>query len=240
MLRRIPSLLFLLVCALCSRAETPFFMAGGQSSICDSLHGEARIVFSIQSIHSTHDASRTISSTIIPVCTGLPVLLFGEGHRTKNKELATTGAVLLGAEAVTFGITYALKNIVKRERPYKAHPDCISAGSVDDEFSFPSGHSSSAATLATYLSLRSSNPYLISASWLYAACTWYARMNLGVHYPSDVIAGAVIGSAVGYAAFKVTPQVQPTLDPLLPLHNGRVSAIPLLDVRVPLHQLFPQ
>lgn len=202
---------------------------------CDTLRGESAMVRSVQSEISLHGASRAVSSALVPVVITVPVGLFAAGHAMGNEYDALSGVVLLSAQAVTLGATYALKELVGRPRPWRAHPDCIYPGSVDDEFSFPSGHSSSAATLATYLSLRYPQWYVIAPAVLFTGYTWYARMNLGVHYPTDIIAGAILGAAVGYGAYRLTESLKTALDPVLPLPQGKTPVTaPILVFRIPL------
>lgn len=204
-------------------------------SPCDTLRGEAAMVLAVQSEVSLHGVSRAVSNALVPAVISVPVGLFAAGHATDNEYHAVSGVVLLSAQVVTIGANYALKELIGRPRPWRAHPDCIYPGSVDDEFSFPSGHSSSAATLATYLSLRYPQWYVVAPAVLFTGYTWYARMNLGVHYPTDIIAGAVLGAAVGYGAFRLTESLKAVLEPVLPLPQGKppVTA-PIVVFRIPL------
>lgn len=202
---------------------------------CDSLRGEAAVVRSVQSAVSYHTLSRSVSDALVPVSVGVPVALFAAGHLNGNSFDAASGVVLLSAEAVTVGATFLLKELVRRPRPWRAHPACISPGSYDDEFSFPSGHSSTAATMATYLSLRYPTWYVIAPTVLFAGYTWYARMNLGVHYPSDIIAGALLGAAIGYGAYRLTESVKSSIDPILPMRSAQPTrGFTVVNLRIPL------
>ena len=62
------------------------------------------------------------------------------------------------------------------------------------DYSFPSGHTATAFALATSLSITYPKWYVIAPSALWACSVGVSRMNEGVHYPSDVLAGAVIGA----------------------------------------------
>jgi undecaprenyl-diphosphatase len=206
---------FLGVCTLDAYSRATAFPS------CDTLRGEAAMVRSVQSEVSFHEASRTVSSALVPVVISVPVGLFAAGHAMDNEYHAVSGVVLLSAQAITLGATFALKELIGRPRPWRAHPDCIYPGSMDDEFSFPSGHSSSAATLATYLSLRYPQWYVVAPAVLFTGYTWYARMNLGVHYPTDIIAGAILGAAVGYGAYRLTESLKSAISPVLPMPQGK-------------------
>jgi undecaprenyl-diphosphatase len=59
--------------------------------------------------------------------------------------------------------------------------------------SFPSGHTSSAFQWATGCALACPKWYVVVPAYAYACGIGYSRMYLGVHYPSDVLAGALVG-----------------------------------------------
>jgi undecaprenyl-diphosphatase len=67
------------------------------------------------------------------------------------------------------------------------------------EYSFPSGHTSSSFSAVTALSRAYPKWYVIAPSFLWAASVGYSRMYLGVHYPTDVTAGAVLGVGTSFA-----------------------------------------
>lgn len=95
---------------------------------------------------------------------------------------------------------FFLKNYVARVRPYEVVDGLTSLLGPVGEWSFPSGHASSgfAAAVAIYKSRprRVGIPCLILAALL----AW-SRLYVGVHYPSDVIGGAVIGALLGLIVF---------------------------------------
>ncbi len=68
---------------------------------------------------------------------------------------------------------------------------------------FPSGHTSLAFAIATSLSLKYPKWYVIAPSYVWACSVGYSRMNLGVHYPSDVLAGAVLGAGSAFLTYKL-------------------------------------
>jgi membrane-associated phospholipid phosphatase len=131
-----------------------------------------------------------------------------------HAKLAETGTVaLMFAESIFFlsGFTYITKATVGRRRPYVYNTDLsveerYSMGGNDAYFSFFSGHTAAAFTAATFLSKVISDIHgdsiwtklLWGSSLTVAALTGYARVKAGKHYPTDVIAGAVVGFAIGY------------------------------------------
>ena len=98
-----------------------------------------------------------------------------------------------------------LKYSVNRDRPFVTYPDIIQKSKAIP--SFPSGHTSSAFATATSLSLAYPKWYIIVPSYAWAGTVGYSRMHLGVHYPSDVLAGALIGSGCAYLTFKVNQKL---------------------------------
>jgi membrane-associated phospholipid phosphatase len=90
-------------------------------------------------------------------------------------------------------VTISMKYAIQRDRPFVTYPDIqklTGAGSP----SFPSGHTSEAFATATSLSLAFPKWYVIAPSFLWASAAGYSRMHLGVHYPSDVLVGALVGA----------------------------------------------
>lgn len=88
----------------------------------------------------------------------------------------------------------ALKNVLVRERPYMTHATIICAGRPLDRFSFPSGHTLHAVsfTLIVCSGLPLLAVLLVPAAVLIAL----SRVVLGLHYPSDVLAGGLLGATI--------------------------------------------
>lgn len=87
---------------------------------------------------------------------------------------------------------YLVKPIVARPRPFVAAPVPSVIGRLPTDASFPSGHATSSFAGATALTMV--EPALSALWWALAAAIAYSRIYLGVHYPSDVLAGAGIGA----------------------------------------------
>ncbi len=142
-----------------------------------------------------------ITNTAPYLTVGTPILMYGIGLIEHDATLQKKSLEIGVAVAATVVETYALKYIVKRPRPYITHPD-INAVDTEGSYSFPSGHTSGAFALATSLSLNYPKWYVIVPSFAWAGLTGYSRMYLGVHYPSDVLTGAVIGSGTAWLTWK--------------------------------------
>lgn len=86
------------------------------------------------------------------------------------------------------------KSTFKRNRPPDAIPGYESEVIPSDQFSFPSGHTSAAFLMVGSLSFIF--PWTAWVLYPWACCVGIARVMLGVHFPSDILAGAFLGSAI--------------------------------------------
>jgi undecaprenyl-diphosphatase len=110
---------------------------------------------------------------------------------------------LLAAIAVQAALVVLLKHLCARVRPCHALAWCAPlAGTAPVDFSFPSGHAAGVFAFAAFVALRW--PRWGAPALAFAALVAASRVVLGVHYPSDVLAGALLGAAVG-AAFARSP-----------------------------------
>ena len=146
-----------------------------------------------------------ISSTTTPIGLGLPVVYLASGFATKNKTLQQHGWHALGSFVVASSITQITKRIVLRERPFVAEPQRFTARIPEEDinYSFPSGHATTAFNAATTLTLHYPKWYVAVPAYAWASAVGYSRMRLGVHYPSDVLAGAVTGAASAWLTYKI-------------------------------------
>ena len=98
-----------------------------------------------------------------------------------------------------------LKNLVMRPRPFVTHTDLTALLVPEDPWSFPSGHtlSSFAAASALYF-FHHKTGFL---AFLLAAAIAFSRLYASVHYPTDVLTGAVIGVLCGIIAAWLTDRV---------------------------------
>ena len=92
-----------------------------------------------------------------------------------------------------------VKHTTVRHRPFEVNPLVSAGAAVLDRFSFPSGHTLHAVGFTT-IALA-----YVPALWVvlvpFTVLTAISRVALGLHYPSDVLAGAVLGAAIASASF---------------------------------------
>jgi acid phosphatase (class A) len=140
----------------------------------------------------------------------LTVLLFqpiyGENYTPENSPRFY--ALLGNIFAVTHVVDDTAKNKYYRWRPFQDHPDAVHALFDVDGYSYPSGHSMASYTLATVLG--AIFPGKKEAFLNRARQIAQSRVDAGVHYPSDIAEGEVVGKATG-AVILAAPAFQTDL-----------------------------
>ncbi len=110
--------------------------------------------------------------------------------------------ILLSLIVSTILVDEILKKIVCRARPFHAMPGLTALIPEPGSYSFPSGHTTTSFAAATVIMLCLPRKYGIIGYFL-AGCIGFSRMYLGVHYPSDVLAGIMLGILIGAGIFWV-------------------------------------
>jgi undecaprenyl-diphosphatase len=157
-----------------------------------------------------HDWSNSIFDAIFPNITdlhrnpyfvGLLVVLLGFWIWQKRIEAIRWILVLAFSLALSDGISYRIiKHTTERLRPSEAGLQVDLRTNLHSGSSFPSNHAANVFAGATVLSL--AFPVWSGLFFIIAAAVAYSRVYVGVHFPLDVFAGALLGSALGWAAVK--------------------------------------
>lgn len=124
--------------------------------------------------------------------------------RRRRPRAAAAALLAIGTAALLVTI---LKQTFDRARPPLADPNLDAIGIVPTSASFPSGHAATAFAAAVAIGLV--HPRLRKPLLAVAAVVALSRVYLGVHYVLDVLAGTVLGVAVGVAAARVVRAVAP-------------------------------
>ena len=119
----------------------------------------------------------------------------------KDKNDKSRGIYLAESFAANVAFTFLLKKTINRKRPGEIDPT-FSVMTPSSSRSFPSGHTSEAFSLATSLTLVLPKWYVIAPAYTFAGLVGSSRMYLGAHYPSDIIAGALVGSGAAWLSYQ--------------------------------------
>ena len=144
---------------------------------------------------------KATSSSVTIVNIAAPLSLLTAGFIKHDIELKKQAAYMAGGFVVSAIITHGMKRIIQRDRPFVTYSYIVQK-SEGGGYSMPSGHTSAAFCTATSLSLLFPKWYVIAPAYLYAAAVGYGRIYQGVHYPTDVFAGAVVGAGSAWLAYK--------------------------------------
>lgn len=151
---------------------------------------------------------RFTSNTVYPALAIAPASLVLTGYVNKDKVMMRNGVktgLAIGFNAL---LTSGVKYTFKRKRPSVQYPNDIVRRTNSGIYSFPSGHTSNAFAMATALTLSTKKWYVAVPSYLYACGVGYSRMRLGVHFPSDVLGGMIIGIGSSLLVFQVDKWIQ--------------------------------
>jgi membrane-associated phospholipid phosphatase len=136
------------------------------------------------------------SNSVLPISLAIPIsdYFISKNEKPDRQIRFLTFYAGLGLHAT---ISYGLKWTINRQRPFERYSDLENVVTPSSG-SFPSGHTGFAFHTATLIFLEYPEWYVALPSYAWAIGVGYSRMHLGVHYPTDVFAGMVLGTASGF------------------------------------------
>jgi len=159
--------------------------------------------------HPQWDKTMKITSnSVYPALVVAPASLLLTGYVQNDKIMMRNGVKTGVAIGLNVLLTTGLKYSINRKRPYEQYPNDIVKRTDSGPYSFPSGHTSSAFAAATAVTLSTKKWYVAVPSYAYACAVGYSRMRLGVHFPSDVLGGMVIGIGSSLLVFQLDKWLQ--------------------------------
>ena len=143
------------------------------------------------------------ASSVTALSVGIPAGIAIAGFINHDKKLKRD-ALYMGISYIFSGIvTQSIKHFDPRQRPYEKYSFVVDRDDEGGGSSFPSGHTSAAFSTATEVALRYHKWYFVAPAYLFAGSVAWARIYQGVHYPSDVLAGAFVGAGSAWLGWKL-------------------------------------
>lgn len=118
----------------------------------------------------------------------------------KTRRIGMMAIVALGFSVLIDNII--LKNLIARTRPYEVISGLTSLIGAQHDFSFPSGHTGSSFAAAVVM-FRGLPKKIGVPALVFAFLMGFSRLYVGVHYPSDVLCGALIGTGIAIVTEKL-------------------------------------
>ena len=166
--------------------------------------------------------------SVWPVAVAAPVSFTLYGLLSDRNEAFESGILLGSSEVLAYSVNSLLKVGAGRKRPNEALAN-VETGHLEsaDPYSFPSGHTAGAFAIATMLTLRYSNrPEVYIPAFVWAGLVGYGRIYFGLHYPTDVLGGALVGAGSSFLVYRYKDGILPIVYKFLGKKDPRnVSAI---------------
>ncbi|MBE5931967.1 MAG: phosphatase PAP2 family protein [Lachnospiraceae bacterium] len=117
------------------------------------------------------------------------------------------GAMSVLSLIITFvTVNLGIKNIVARTRPYEVIDGLVNLVEKQSDFSFPSGHSAHAFAVGVVLLVMLPRKFGVPI-FIISILMAYSRLYIGVHYPTDVIAGVLLGTIIAFISMFIVNKI---------------------------------
>ncbi len=178
----------------------------------DTLSTDARLFYAVYRLDDPllGDYLRSANATAYPVFFAGPAAAWAGAALLRDDGGYEDAYRLSLAWGFASAAAVGLKHLFRRPRPYAVLPDVtVRGGRPTDPFSFPSGHTTLAFAMAASWSFSHPKWYVVAPAAAWAASVAVSRMWLGVHYPGDVLAGALLGTGTAVLVHLVGPSITP-------------------------------
>ncbi len=166
----------------------------------------------LRKINNSNEGMRNVSifadKWTVPIALGIPTIIGGIGLINKDKSIIRDALYVGASVGIDALLVNGIKLTVQRTRPFIEYPDLMTKYVSEGSYSFPSGHTSSAFALATALTIKYQKWYVAVPAYMLAGYVGYSRMHVGVHYPTDVLAGAVLGVGSAWLTWEVNKLIK--------------------------------
>ena len=195
----IVSLVLVFACHSSALAQVPVETPAGLRS---ELSIDEQLLFDVYELNAPAFRSymRAVNATYYSLLVGGALYSWIDWKQESNGICCTVWNGTTESVATALFSVIGLKLLFARPRPYAVLPEITSRAGKHEgapqRYAFPSGHSATAFALAVSWSLRNPDWYVVAPSLLWASSVGVSRIWLGVHYPSDVLVGALLGSGI--------------------------------------------
>jgi membrane-associated phospholipid phosphatase len=162
--------------------------------------------FDRATVQNWRPASDRASDYMLYASAAMPLLMLAD--RRARKDWLGLALMYVEVAGFTVGLTELSKGMVRRARPFAYNPDAPMDERLDADarLSFFSGHTSFATAMcfltakvfSDYSDNRTAEAFVWTGAVLAPAVVAYLRVDAGKHFPSDVIAGYLVGGTIGY------------------------------------------